>query len=621
MFNVKLINMPFANLSMPSIALTQLKSLLEVNFKEQISIEVICANQEAGKRLGLDLYRYIADSADAQNSGLGDWFFRQMAFPELPDNSDAYFTRYFPYRTEAMEKLRSRIREGRQMLDALLDELIATYELSHADLVGFSSMFTQNLASFAMARKLKQINANIITVMGGANAETPMGQEIAKNVKPIDYVFSGPALKSFPQFVRYCLDNEMEKCHEIKGVFSKKNHLFQSGPDAIGEELSIDVPVDLDYKPFLKTMERNFPDGNVRPILLFETSRGCWWGERAHCTFCGLNGGSMAYRAMSPELAIQQFNSLFQYAPKVSRLEAVDNIIPKNYFTEVLSAIDTPPTMSIFYEVKADLSEQDVQALAKARVKFIQPGIESLATSTLKLMKKGTNAFQNLLLLKNCAIYGIQPGWNLLVGFPGEGDEVYRKYVQDLPTLVHLPAPSGVYPVRFDRYSPYFVKAEQYGLDLHPLDYYHLIYPFDRESLARLAYYFADLNLTSEYFMTMARWINKVREKVNFWVRSWSPSSKNPRPKLYFKENGSGTVVYDSRSNTVTEHEIGKLRRDILDFLNKPRRLTELEKEFGQTAGLNLEQEIRSLHQKGLIFEEGDRYLNLVFPTDPFKDA
>lgn len=621
MFNVKLINMPFANLSMPSIALTQLKSLLEVNFKGQISIDIISAHQEAGKRLGLDFYRYIADSSDSQNAGLGDWFFRQVAFPELEDNSETYFTRYFPYRTEGMEKLKRRIREGRQMLDALLDELISKYELDQANLAGFSSMFTQNLASFAMARKLKEINPSIITVMGGANAETPMGQEIVKNVKQIDYAFSGPGLKSFPQFVRYCLDNEMEKCHGIKGVFSKKNHLFQSGPDAIGEELSIDVQVDLDYEPFLESLEKNFPDGKVKPILLFETSRGCWWGERAHCTFCGLNGGSMAYRAMKPELAIKQFNSLFKYSSKVSRLEAVDNIIPKNYFTEVLAEIDTPPNMTIFYEVKADLSEQDVQSLARARVKFIQPGIESLATSTLKLMKKGTNVFQNLLLLKNCAIYGIQPGWNLLIGFPGEEDEVYRKYVQDIPTLVHLPAPSGVFPVRFDRYSPYFVQAKQYGLDLHPLDYYNLIYPFDQESLAKLAYYFADLDLTSKYFITMARWITKIREKVNPWVSSWSPSNKNPRPKLYFKEGGSGTIIYDSRSNPVTEHEVGKICRDILEFLNKPQRLNELKNEFGQIPGFNLEQEIRNLHKKGLIFEESDRYLNLVFPTDPLKNA
>ena len=32
-----------------------------------------------------------------------------------------------------------------------------------------------------------------------------------------------------------------------------------------------------------------------QPSVFVETSRGCWWGERMHCTFCGLNGATMAY--------------------------------------------------------------------------------------------------------------------------------------------------------------------------------------------------------------------------------------------------------------------------------------------------------------------------------------
>lgn len=51
MFRVSLVNMPFASVTMPSLALTQLKSVLEEHFKDQIR--------------------------DAENSGLGDWFFRQ----------------------------------------------------------------------------------------------------------------------------------------------------------------------------------------------------------------------------------------------------------------------------------------------------------------------------------------------------------------------------------------------------------------------------------------------------------------------------------------------------------------------------------------------------------------
>jgi hypothetical protein len=162
----------------------------------------------------------------------------------------------------------------------------------------------------------------------------------------------------------------------------------------------------------------------------------------------------MSYRSMKPELAFKVLDSLFKYAGRCTHLQSVDNILPKSYLTDVLPFVDTPPTMELFYEVKADLSEEDFRVLAKARVLSIQPGIEALNTSTLKWMRKGTSVFQNLQFLINSVRYGIYPAWNLLIGFPGEELEVYEKYLEDMPLLYHLTPPGGVHPVRFDRFSP-----------------------------------------------------------------------------------------------------------------------------------------------------------------------
>src|SRR5262249_18819827 len=140
-----------------------------------------------------------------------------------------------------------------------------------------------------------------------------------------------------------------------------------SRTELIGEELSIDTPLELNYDDFLRRFNEYFANTDLEPILPFETSRGCWWGERSHCTFCGLNGISMAYRAMKPEPAIAQFKSLFRYSGRVTLLEAVDNIFPKNYIKDVLPFIETPSDMNIFYEVKADMSEEDFAVLAKSR--------------------------------------------------------------------------------------------------------------------------------------------------------------------------------------------------------------------------------------------------------------
>ena len=319
----------------------------------------------------------------------------------------------------------------------------------------------------------------------------------------------------------------------------------------------------------------------------------------------------MAYRAMNPIRALKQFETLFEFAPRVSRLDAVDNILPKEYLQEVLPFVKTPDNVSIFYEVKADLSESDVQTLAKARVKLIQPGIESLATSTLKLMKKGTSSFRNLGLLKYCAIYEIEPAWNLLIGFPGEGEEVYRKYVNDIPLLVHLPPPTGVYPVRFDRYSPYFMKSKEYGLDLHPLDYYSMIYPFSSDALHNLAYYFADFNLGAEYAQTMSKWIGKIKEQINHWIDAWKNEDRGPELLLY--EAGGRSMIRDTRSGEVNEYPIDEVSSRILNLLiDKPKRIGDVATEFAGVAGFDAARELAILREKRLLFEEDNRFISLV---------
>ncbi|NIR48176.1 RiPP maturation radical SAM protein 1 [candidate division KSB1 bacterium] len=614
MYKIALINMPFAGMNMPSFALTQLKSVLDSRFKDHVSVDIYYLNQDFARTLGIDFYKFMTDSMEAYNAGLGEWLFRQVAFPQLEENSEEYLQRYFPYRDERSEMLKRTILDKWQGIDYLLGALIDKYKLDHADIVGFTSMFSQNVACFAMARKLKERNAEIITVMGGANCETPMGEAIAMNVEAIDFVFSGPGLKSFPGFVEHCLNGESEKCRKIKGVFSRNNLLLNGNgmKGSIGDELPIDVKVEVNYEKFLDTYEKNFPD-QEKPILFFETSRGCWWGEKAHCTFCGLNGMTMQYRAMSPKNAIELFESLFKYYPRSSYYFCVDNILPTNYIDEVLPRLDPPSDATIFYEVKADFSEEDLKVLSKAKLNCIQPGIESLATSTLKLMKKGTSSFQNLTLMKNSLIHDVELVWNILIGFPGETEEVYEKYVRDIPFLIHLPPPTGVYPVRFDRYSPYFMKADEYGLDLHPYDYYELIYPFSKEVLENLAYYFMDHNSTADYFVATAKWVHKIREQVEMWRSHWTRGYGSVPPRLFFKDNGKSDIVYDSRSGAVVEHQVGKDGKQVLEQLARPKRIDKVAEDLD----FDPQQQLTFLVEKGLVFQDGERYMSLVFEKEP----
>ncbi|HKS30085.1 MAG TPA: RiPP maturation radical SAM C-methyltransferase [Pyrinomonadaceae bacterium] len=617
MFRVSLVSMPFAAVETPSMGLTQLRAVLERRFGQSIRVdEVIYANQDFSRFLGLDLYQLISNSAEGMNAGMGDWFFRHAAFPNLPDNSELYYRRYFPMMTKELGEATLKIEEKREGLDEYLGEIVDKYRLDEADVVGLTSVFSQSVGCLSLARKIKERNPQVTVVMGGPNCDSPMGEEYIKHAEQLDYVFSGPALKSFPEFIQHCVDEERERCEQIKGVFSRKN--FTSPVSIVGEDADINDLLHLDYDSFLKTSRENFPDGEVETYLIFETSRGCWWGEKAHCTFCGINELAMGYRAMRPEKAVEYINTMLErYGPECSNFECVDYIMPANYPVEVFPHLNTTSDINLFYEVKADLTAEDMEQMSKARIKMIQPGIESLSTPTLKLMKKGTTAFQNLAFLKNCLLYDLSPRWNLLVGFPGEEESVYHKYMEDLPLLVHLPPPGAMAKVQFHRYSPYFMEAERYGLQLRPSDFYPLTYPFSQETLARLAYHHVDSNFKAGYIHTMIKWIVQVGELATRWQKLWKTDGTE-RPRLFVKERDGQKFVHDTRAGELIEHPLSLTAALVLERLHKPKRVSQLAKEIEGAALAELEDEVQRLRERGLLFQEGDRFLALPLPRETF---
>jgi len=615
MYRVALVNMPFAAADIPSIALAQLRSMVDRELPGEASCEVLHLNLEFVNYLGPQFYEIISGSVQANTSGLGDWFFSLTAFPEKPDNPEAYLVRHFSEHRAQLDAFRRQLTEKRRGAGTFLDSLIDLYRLDQYSLVGLTSMFSQNVANIALARKLKERNPGIVICMGGANCEAPMGQVLVRNVPWLDFVFSGPALRSFPALVRHLMRGEGAECHKIRGVLSRQKLGLQvlGGGKEIGEELDITVDVPLDYDDYFAALDQKVPRGaNLRPRLPFETSRGCWWGERSHCTFCGLNGATMKYRALPPESALGLLHGLFdRYASRVAIFESVDNILPREYLTDVLPRLETPEGVALFYEIKADLKEREMAALSRAKVTRIQPGIEALSTTTLKLMRKGTTSFQNLKFLKNCGRYEIKAFWNLLIGFPGEPEEVYRKYYDDLPLLTHLQPPSGVYPIRFDRYSPYHMQAREYGLKLKPGKFYEMIYPFPKEEFEDLAYFFADEDYKASYITSTAKWLAKLRERVAVWQVRWNRRDQRLKPELVVKRRHGSPVVYDSRSGAAVERELSPAGWRVLGLLNDQHRVPRLAEKLGLPAD-EVAAEVALLKQHGLLFEEDGYLLSLV---------
>ena len=79
-----------------------------------------------------------------------------------------------------------------------LDELVDGFPWDDVQVVGFTSTFQQNTASFALARRLKQKFPHLVTLFGGANFEGEMGAELVRAIEVIDFAVAGEADTAFP---------------------------------------------------------------------------------------------------------------------------------------------------------------------------------------------------------------------------------------------------------------------------------------------------------------------------------------------------------------------------------------------------------------------------------------
>jgi hypothetical protein len=174
-----------------------------------------------------------------------------------------------------------------------------------------------------------------------------------------------------------------------------------------------------------------------------------------------------------------------------------------------------PP--NFYYMTKANLTKDQLRLLARAGARDITPGVESLSTPILRLMKKGVTELQNVRLLKWCAEVGIVPNWAFIYGFPGEDPVEYERMAQLVPSLTHLQPPGGVHQVRLDRFSPNFTAAEARGfVNVRPAEPCRHVYPLRREDLARLVWHFdfdcADGREPARYTHALRREIERWRE-------------------------------------------------------------------------------------------------------------
>ena len=606
-----LLSMPFGPLERQALGLSILKPQLE---KMGIGCDIQYLTFPFAEFIGYENYQWISNEVP-YTAFAGDWVFRRALYGYDEVAEQSYIDDILIDTWKLCQGDIDRIQRIQTFVPAYIDYCTQILPWEEYRIVGFTSTFEQNLASLAFAQQIKASYPHLTIVFGGANWEGEMGQELARQFHFIDYVCSGEADESFPALAQVIMKPKKKRNH----VMSIKGLVWRAGEDVCDSGQAppirhMDALPMPSYEDYFENLTESTIAASVAPVLLIETSRGCWWGEKSHCTFCGLNAGSMEFRSKGAKRCIHELETLSTQW-QIDFVEVVDNILDMNAFKQWLPVLaDRGAPYRLFYEVKANLNKAQVQLLSEAGVYRIQPGIESMSDHILSLMRKGTTALRNIQLLKWCKEYGIAVDWNILYGFPGETAQDYEMMLSFLPSIKFLHAPTACGPIRLDRFSPYFNEPQSFGLtNVRPNPVYRYLYPFSDDSLSKIAYFF-------EYDYQNGMDSDTHAKDVIRYCDEWL---SNPEVGcVWWVENEPGKLhVFDTRSDAVqSEYFFTGIEYEAYHYCQEIRRgstiFRYLKKQFPNEdfSEQDLLEFLRSLCECRLMVMHNDHYLSLAIP-------
>lgn len=609
---VALVNMPFSYAKYPSIQLGTLSALLKSN---AIPVECHHLNVRFAHLIGVELHESICE----KRALFGEWLFSSLLFRDNPKRMEypQVFKPVFEQIAQESGKPAGYFEEiATRIAPQFLTWALTAIDWGQYKLVGFTSTFDQNVASLTMAKLIKDLYPEVTIVFGGANFDGEMGLEHFRAFPFIDHVVVGEGEESFLPLVRRILDGKTEDYPN--GVIYREGEKVMLTPNAtLFSDFAKTGPPDYDDYYHLLAELGHKAQGFER-ILLYEGSRGCWWGEKHHCTFCGLNAQSMKFRAKKPEQVLTEIADLSRRYDAV-RFRLVDNIIDMTYIEGLFGKLAAEHCdLDVFIETKSNLQKHQIKTLAAGGVKCMQPGLESLSLNQLRAMDKGATPMQNIICLKWSLYYHVTVLWNILLGFPGETNEDYQRQLDLIPSLLHFQPPEATGKFWLQRFSPYFTRPHEYGIRIAgPGMAYEYVYDARQLDLKKIAYDF-------EYELDSWQVDPHLYQELVAAIGSWQRLHKSgDRPFLYYSKAPNYVTIYDGRNpQAPTRRRYDGLAGLIIEICSEaPKSRVQICAAVAERMDCNeaaLKPVLSELINQRVLYEERGKCVTLAIPENPY---
>ena len=563
--SVGLVAMPWYSVWVPSVQLSVLRQCLH-EVADVTSYELYV---DYAATISTSLY----DPLSGGGEFVEEWLFAQHYFRAegIPYPDDVESFEFPPLGVAGYERENEILRVLAEVTGDFLIKMRDAYDWGRHDVLGFTLGIAQTSASIALAALIRRKFPHVRIMFGGSACAGPQAEAIMAMCPYVDVIVRGEAEGVVGPLVR-CLASG-EPIDGMPGLTVRGHDgTIRDTGERSGLYAFDGNRVPPNFDEYLARMRRYGLRDDTKIMLPFESSRGCWWGEKSQCTFCGL-ADDMRYRSRDADAVLAEIDALYERYG-LAQFFATDLIMPQRYYRTFLPKIrQSARNYRFYYELKGNVAREDVSLLAG--LVHVQPGLESLNSDVLAVMKKGITAAQNVQFLKWCAEYGVLIfSWHLIVGMPGERAEDNTRIAGIVPSLYHLPAPLFAF-FELHRFSPIYRDPANFGLsNLRPARGYRRVFPVAESILEKLVYRFEYDSVsfdggTPPWMITETAdaYAGDLRLAIDRW------HAANARTARFSIElTSDGAVLRDSRaSETAAVYELNPAETRLYDFIDTVR--------------------------------------------------
>ena len=608
---VVLVSAPWPLYSRPSIQIGALKSYLKKELPD-LKVDAHHFYLKVAETIGYECYRTISE-----RTWLAESIYAALLYPERL----RYIEKIFYKHAAGKSSLRGlSFKALTQQIRKVSETFIHAVDWGGCGLAGFSICLCQLTASLYFIRQVKKQFPNLFIVAGGSMFTADATRNLFKTFPEIDVVINGEGELPLRRLIAYLNDPMCKEIPPVNGIITPES-AEKNTPAAFDQMNELSDLVPPDYDDYFELLKSFGPEKTFFPTLPMEISRGCWWrrkqeGKRSTgCAFCNLNLQWDGYRSKTPAQVVSEIDHLTRKYKTLS-VAFTDNLLPLKTSRDIFNGIaKLGKDFRLFGEIRATTPESTLKAMRVAGMKEVQIGIEALSTRLLKKLNKGTTAIQNVEIMKYCEMTGIANSSNLIFCFPGSDQKDVDETLRNLDFVLCF-RPLKMVHFWLGVGSPVWQHPETFGLNsVFNHRNYGLMFPPDVFKAMRFTVqsYRGDLRAQRKLW-------RPVEKKLNAWKKSYGELHKSPEYEniLSFRDGINFMIIRQKRLNSQPlTHRLEGTSRAIYLFCMHHRSLKRIFARFPSVAADRIEDFLKIMVNKKLMFQENHTYLSLAVPDNP----